>query len=82
MRYVVRNLVLFIMSTSISNVYGNNLDVILKLLYDFLSLKILSAQLNGNEIESAIICSACLFPRNPLLWIQLTLLIYGQDKRH
>lgn len=37
MRYIVRNLVLFIMSTSISNVYGNNLDVILKLLYDFLS---------------------------------------------
>lgn len=35
MRYIVRNLVLFIMSTSISNVYGNNLDVILKLLYDF-----------------------------------------------
>lgn len=37
MRYIVRNLVLFIMSTSISNVYGNDLDDILKLLYDFLS---------------------------------------------
>lgn len=27
-------------------------------------LKILSAQLNGTEIESPIICPACLFPRN------------------
>lgn len=35
MRYIVRNLVLFIMSISISNVYGNHLDVILKLLDDF-----------------------------------------------
>lgn len=36
MCYIVWNLVLFIMFILISNVYGNNLDVILKLLYDFL----------------------------------------------
>lgn len=35
MCYIVWNLVLFIMFILISNVYGNNLDVILKLLYDF-----------------------------------------------
>lgn len=36
MCYIVWNLVLFIMFILISNVFGNNLDVILKLLYDFL----------------------------------------------